>query len=157
MHLKVMEQLAQVPKRIGIPPLADAGFKEALAVGAVGAASSSGLTPLPLGQNNFDFGNDGDDKMVVSNPLASNGLSDQYYLSLLSGVINGDSFTSTPGSSGGSDLISSFGSAGQVMFDSSMSGVVADLSAGVGGLKRAMEGSFDDPRNPKRSRFEVLE
>ena len=34
MHLKVIQQMAQMPRSVGIPPFSDSSFEQALAVGA---------------------------------------------------------------------------------------------------------------------------
>jgi hypothetical protein len=48
MHLKVIQQMAQMPRSVGIPPFSDSSFEQALAVGASNnslmAAGGSGET-----------------------------------------------------------------------------------------------------------------
>lgn len=76
MHLKVIQQMSKVPRPpVGVPPLSDGGFNEALAVGA--AASSSSSIP------SYD-----DDGRV--NPLAGMGLSDERYQAILKDLVSNE-------------------------------------------------------------------
>ena len=74
MHLKVIQQMSKFPRTVGIPPLSDAGFDEALTV-------QPSANPLPP-QN-------GDDDGKI-NPLAGMGLTDEQYAMILQGLVSGD-------------------------------------------------------------------
>jgi len=149
MHLKVIQQMAKVPRSIGIPPLNDGGFDQALAVTAQQHQHNLNLT-LGLGGGHLHSGNIGngneDESDIndgVINPLAGMGLSDEQYAMILQNLVAGGS-----GVSVGPD-----GS----LIDASGLGLG---SMGLGGLmeshKRALEEGLDE-RESKRSRFEVLE
>ncbi|KII88312.1 hypothetical protein PLICRDRAFT_29883 [Plicaturopsis crispa FD-325 SS-3] len=74
MHLKVVQQMAKtVPRSVGVPPLSDAAFEQAL---TLQAASNPAL---------------GDDDGRI-NPLAGMGLTDEQYAMILQGLVNGESF-----------------------------------------------------------------
>lgn len=75
MHLKVMQRMAQIPLSVGIPPLSDSRFEEALAVGA------SSSPPMAAGRRN---------------PLASMGLTDEQYLMILQRLIGEESLDIYP-------------------------------------------------------------
>jgi osomolarity two-component system response regulator SKN7 len=75
MHLKVIQQMAQVPRSVGIPPLSDSAFEQALAVGA----SNNSL--MAAG------GSDETDGRI--NPLAGMGLTDEQYALILQNLVNG--------------------------------------------------------------------
>jgi len=150
MHLKVIQQMSRIPRSVGVPPLSDANFEQALTTnanclmvqqGQTPSASSSSLqsssnpsaslvanAPSPF---NFSFGfNDPDDGRI--NPLAGMGLTDEQYNMILQNIVNGDGFM----------------------------GVMEGVSAGdmVGaGEKRSLEDPSEDGRDGKRSRFEVVE
>jgi osomolarity two-component system, response regulator SKN7 len=136
MHLKVIQEMAKVPRGPGIPPLNDAGFNEALIVGSSNAAannsgnnpasSSAAVTtqsPLPL------LPMSDDDPRI--NPLAGLGLSDELYAQILQTIVGGDTFSG---------------------FDDGVSG----SGSGEGG-KRSLDDPESDPRDEKRSRFQVVE
>ncbi|KAI5122201.1 hypothetical protein M0805_002690 [Coniferiporia weirii] len=72
-HLKTIQQLARVPRSVGIPPLSDSQFDQALMVTAANP-------PAP------------DDDGGKINPLAGMGLSDEEYATILQGIVNGESF-----------------------------------------------------------------
>ncbi|KAF8552445.1 hypothetical protein OG21DRAFT_1416126 [Imleria badia] len=74
MHLKVIQQMSKVSKPVGVPPLSDGGFDEAL---AVGAAASSSTMP------SYD-----DDGRI--NPLAGMGLSDERYQAILKDLVSNE-------------------------------------------------------------------
>ena len=122
-HLKVIQTLSRVPRSVGVPPLSDPSFDNALAVQASAAQQQGGA--LPLG---FSLGA-GDEEEGKINPLAGMGLTDEQYTLILSNLVNGESFQ-------GIDV------------------------AAVHGLGESSKRSLDDPhdgREPKRSRFEVIE
>jgi len=119
MHLKVIQEMAKVPRGPGIPPLNDSAFNEALVVGSNNSANTQSPLPLPPMSD--------DDARI--NPLAGLGLSDEQYAQILQTIVNGDTFSG-----------------------------LDDGSAGAGGLaKRALEDPDRNPREEKRSRFQVVE
>jgi len=161
MHLKVIQQLSRVPRSVGVPPLSDANFEQALTTsannllmmqqqqqGSSGSssnaiASGSGTSqsngtlnaPSPF---NFQFMTDSSDDDGRINPLAGMGLSDEQYSALLQNLVNGDGFLgmmntmNSPTPSGSSSTV-------------------------VGGSEKRPLEDPDDDREGKRSRFEVLE
>ena len=86
MHLKVIQTMARVPRSVGIPPLSDSSFDQAL---QVSAANMQG-TFSPGGNFNFSLGADPEDGRI--NPLAGMGLSDEQYTMILQNLVNGESF-----------------------------------------------------------------
>ncbi|KAI0351559.1 hypothetical protein OH77DRAFT_1410970 [Trametes cingulata] len=84
-HLKVIQTLSRVPRSVGVPPLSDPSFDNALAVQANAAAAAGSL---PLG---FSLGGDDDDGKI--NPLAGMGLTDEQYTLILQNLVNGESFS----------------------------------------------------------------
>ncbi|KAL5529526.1 hypothetical protein ACEPAG_5511 [Sanghuangporus baumii] len=72
-HLKTIQQLSKVPRSVGIPPLSDGQFEQALTVSAANP-------PAP------------DDEGGKINPLAGMGLSDEEYAQILQGIVNGETF-----------------------------------------------------------------
>ncbi|TDL24878.1 hypothetical protein BD410DRAFT_785604 [Rickenella mellea] len=79
-HLKVIQQMSKVPRSVGIPPLSDSSFDQALMVTAA---------------------NPPQDEEGKINPLAGMGLSDETYAAILQNIVNGESF---PGFNGGVGL-----------------------------------------------------
>ncbi|KAF8121711.1 HSF-type DNA-binding-domain-containing protein [Boletus edulis] len=75
MHLKVIQQMSKLPKAVGVPPLSDAGFNEALAVGTTDSSSST--------MQSYD-----DDGHI--NPLAAMGLSDERYQAILKDLVSNE-------------------------------------------------------------------
>ncbi|KAJ3508570.1 hypothetical protein NLJ89_g5681 [Agrocybe chaxingu] len=164
MHLKVIQQLSKVPRSIGVPPLSDANFEQALTTSANAymqqQGQSSNLIEGPSGSSssdpnaggvvsapspfNFNFG-DGDDDGRI-NPLAGMGLTDEQYNMILQNIVNGDGFMGIP------DDIASGG-------NPSGSGLVeVPVGVGVGGSeKRPLDDPSEDGRDGKRGRFEVIE
>ncbi|THV04610.1 hypothetical protein K435DRAFT_826829 [Dendrothele bispora CBS 962.96] len=158
MHLKVIQQMSRVPRSVGIPPLSDAGFEQAITSRAAAlitindngssSSSSSSLTPfnssgLSLGgpSNNDDM-EDGNVGRI--NPLAGMGLTDEQYSMILAGIVNGETFA------GSMSMGMGFGGGGDQRG--------YDTSGGIGiGGKRGLDDSEDDERDSKRSRFEVIE
>jgi osomolarity two-component system, response regulator SKN7 len=74
MHLKVIQQMSRVPRSVGIPPLSDGPFEQALTVQA--------FNPPPMQME--------DDGRI--NPLAGMGLTDEQYSLILQNLVNGQSF-----------------------------------------------------------------
>lgn len=72
MHLKVIQTMSKVPRSVGIPPLSDAGFDQALQM-----------------QMQMPGGGEDDGKI---NPLAGMGLTDDQYTMILQNLVNGESF-----------------------------------------------------------------
>ncbi|KZS89929.1 hypothetical protein SISNIDRAFT_416127 [Sistotremastrum niveocremeum HHB9708] len=139
MHLKVIQQMAKVPRSIGIPPLSDTGFEQAIQVTA--AQHQQQHLGIVLGDPTMRLNgeDDGDGGDGVINPLAGMGLSDEQYQMILQNLVN----------NGGVGVDGA-------MIDSGGLG----LGLGLGGLmeshKRGLDDDSDD-REGKRSRFEVLE
>ncbi|KAJ3865493.1 HSF-type DNA-binding-domain-containing protein [Lentinula novae-zelandiae] len=161
MHLKVIQQMSRVPRSLGIPPLSDSGFEEAITSQAAlltrqnvnmastsnsnelsnsnGALSLPSTTDMQSSSSSYSFtpltmGAD-DDDMNRLNPLAGMGLSDDQYNAILNGIVNGESFS-------GSMDMGGYGN------DSPLTRVDSQ--------KRRLDDQ-DDGRDGKRSRFEVIE
>ncbi|KAJ2999808.1 hypothetical protein NUW54_g6880 [Trametes sanguinea] len=92
-HLKVIQTLSRVPRSVGVPPLSDPSFDDALAVQASAAQQAAANGALPLG---FSLGGDDDDGKI--NPLAGMGLTDEQYTLILQNLVNNESFTGVGGS-----------------------------------------------------------
>lgn len=132
MHLKVIQQMSKVQRPVvGVPPLSDGSFDEALAVGAaVSSSSSSSSTTM----QSYD-----DDGRI--NPLAGMGLSDERYQAILKDLVTNE------------NLMGVGVSEGFTAFE----GMGMDLGVGVGvGEKRVLDDE-GDVRDGKRGRFEVLD
>lgn len=102
MHLKVIQQMTRsgVPRSIGIPPLSDPSFVDALntqATSLIPSSSSGGGLNIGI-TTPMDF----DDGRV--NPLAGMGLSDDQYNIILSNIVNGESFATALEASGSSGI-----------------------------------------------------
>lgn len=150
MHLKVIQQMSKVSRSIGVPPLSDASFSEALAVGASQlqlhssntssssnqAASSSSMSPRS-GISGYD-----DDGRI--NPLAGMGLSDERYAAILRDIVTQESFSGVGVPEGYSFLAGALGP-----------GMNGDMG-GLGGEKRGLDDQGDG-REGKRGRFEIIE
>ncbi|KAJ4486740.1 hypothetical protein C8J55DRAFT_23813 [Lentinula edodes] len=161
MHLKVIQQMSRVPRSLGIPPLSDSGFEEAITSQAAlltrqninmaststsnelsnsnGALSLASSTDMQPSSSSYSFtplnmGAD-DDDVDRLNPLAGMGLSDDQYNAILNGIVNGGSFS-------GSMDMGGYGN------DSPLTRVDSQ--------KRRLDDQ-DDGRDGKRSRFEVIE
>lgn len=158
-HLKVIQQMAQIPRSVGLPPLSDSAFEQVLAAHAAaltnslplspsnnasssspsGPLSLSGLSPGPSGESQSHFMGLGlglDDSRA--NPLASMGLSDDMYQAMIHNLINTGQF-----------MDAGMGSPNM--------GSHSNLDAGNGNLKRPLDDGADSNPSGKRSRFEVLE
>lgn len=143
MHLKVIQQMSKVPRSLGVPPLSDPSFSEALAVGASqlqrhasssnpgSSSNSSSLHPMLGAMSGYD-----DDGRI--NPLAGMGLSDERYAAILRDIVTQESFSGVGVPEG-----FSFGLAGA-------------LGPGMGGEKRGLDDE-GDAREGKRGRFEIIE
>lgn len=81
MHLKVIQTMQRIPRSVGIPPLSDPNFDQALSIQAanMAAGGSSGMFAL------------GEDEGKI-NPLAGMGLSDEQYTMILQNMVTNDSF-----------------------------------------------------------------
>ncbi|KAF9220104.1 hypothetical protein BS17DRAFT_715565 [Gyrodon lividus] len=130
MHLKVIQQMSKVPRSVGVPPLSDSAFNEALAVGAASSSMSSAM-------QSYD-----DDGRI--NPLAGLGLSDERYQTILKDLVSGENFMGVGVPEG-----FAFGMNGGL-------GLVG-VGVGVGGEKRGLDDEGEVIREGKRGRFEVLE
>ncbi|KAI0326001.1 hypothetical protein GY45DRAFT_1259832 [Cubamyces sp. BRFM 1775] len=126
-HLKVIQTLSRVPRSVGVPPLSDPSFDNALAVQASAAAAG-----LPLG---FSLGGDDDDGKI--NPLAGMGLTDEQYTLILQNLVNGETFSGVSSLEGANGVGVGVGGAGE-------------------SSKRPLDDSSDG-REAKRSRFEIIE
>ncbi|KAJ7591602.1 HSF-type DNA-binding-domain-containing protein [Mycena floridula] len=129
MHLKVIRQLSRIPRSVGIPPLSDPSFEDAInSQASLLNNNNSGLTLSP-GPSSAIVGISSpmsyDDGRI--NPLAGMGLSDDQYNIILQNMVSGEGFIG----------MESLGSPGS-------------------GDKRSLEDLTDD-RDSKRSRFELLE
>ena len=134
MHLKVIQTMQKIPRSIGIPPLSDSGFDQALAMqatalaaagaGAAGPSSGAGFA-LPLG---------GDDGKI--NPLAGMGLTDEQYALILHNMVAGEGFMG-------------MGAMGM--------GIPLGMGVALDGGKRGLDDPEDTGRDGKRGRFEVIE
>lgn len=120
--------MAKVPRSVGIPPLSDSSFENALTSQA--ALMNNNSLQMQGGNGTPGLGFGDDDGRI--NPLAGMGLSDEQYAMILQNLVNGESF---PGVAG----------MGMGMGEGSSSGE-----------KRSLEDSSDG-RDGKRSRFEVVE
>ncbi|KAI9065063.1 hypothetical protein FKP32DRAFT_1602611 [Trametes sanguinea] len=134
-HLKVIQTLSRVPRSVGVPPLSDPSFDDALAVQASAAQQAAANGALPLG---FSLGGDDDDGKI--NPLAGMGLTDEQYTLILQNLVNNESFTGVGGS------LESIGGMGGL-----------GLGGGAGESSKRPLDDASDGRDAKRSRFEVIE
>lgn len=128
-HLKTIQQLSKVPRSVGIPPLSDRQFDQALMVTAA--------NPPVVDE-------DGVGKI---NPLAGMGLSDEEYANILQGIVNGENFQ---GLNTNFNLVG-MGSAGVAV------GMTSVQTLGNTMEKRRMEMDMEEERDGKRGRFEVIE
>ncbi|KAJ3997345.1 hypothetical protein F5050DRAFT_1569628 [Lentinula boryana] len=145
MHLKVIQQMSRVPRSLGIPPLSDSGFEEAITSQAAlltrqnaGASSTSNTNELSGSNGALSLSssiNVDDDDMGRINPLAGMGLSDEQYNAILTGIVNGETFS---------------GSIDMGGYSNEIGGLRTDTQ------KRRLDDQ-EDGREGKRSRFEVLE
>ncbi|KAI0344926.1 hypothetical protein BDW22DRAFT_1325847 [Trametopsis cervina] len=85
MHLKVIQTMAKIPRSVGIPPLSDSGFDQALAIQAANMNAGPSV--------GFSLGDD-DGKINV---LAGMGLSDEQYTMILQNMVTNESFMSGMG------------------------------------------------------------
>ena len=132
MHLKVIQTMQKIPRSIGIPPLSDSGFDQALAVQAAALASSGASSSVAGPSSGFNVPLGDDDGKI--NPLAGMGLTDEQYNMILQNMVNGESFMGIPGMGMGM----------------AMMGMAMDSG------KRGLEDP-EDGRDGKKGRFEVIE
>jgi len=85
MHLKVIQQMSRVPRSVGIPPLSDSSFEQALTSQAALVGANDAVMQMQGGGGGF-----GDDGRI--NPLAGMGLTDEQYNMILQNIVNGESF-----------------------------------------------------------------
>ncbi|KAJ4490455.1 response regulator receiver protein [Lentinula aciculospora] len=130
MHLKVIQQMSRVPRSLGIPPLSDSSFEEAI-------TSQAALLNMQSSSYSFNPMRTDDDDMGRLNPLAGMGLSDEQYNAILTGIVNGETFS-------GSMDMGGYGN------ETPLGGIRMDAQ------KRRLDDQ-DDGRAGKRSRFEVIE
>lgn len=83
--------MSKIPRSLGIPPLSDAAFDQALVAQANGMIGSSS-NPQAM----FALSLPEDDGKI--NPLAGMGLSDEQYTMILQNIVNGESFMGIGGS-----------------------------------------------------------
>ena len=133
MHLKVIQTMQKIPRSIGIPPLSDSGFDQALALQAnalaAAQAASGSAGPSTGAGGGFSLSLGDDDGKI--NPLAGMGLTDEQYTLILQNLFNNESFVGV----GEQDPTG---------------------GAGPSVVKRALDDAVDG-RDPKRSRFEIVE
>lgn len=140
MHLKAIQQMAKVPRSIGVPPLSDSAFEQAL---TVQAQASSNLAALGITGGLRPGTPGGSDDEGKLNPLAGMGLTDEQYTMILQNLVNGESFMGIAGLSPG-DL--NGGPAG----NSPPSVSVPSTS------KRPLDEAQDRNGSRKRGRFEMV-
>lgn len=132
MHLKAIQQQqlnGKIPRSIGIPPMSDPSFENAMTIQAQAHAASAELAQ-PLGMAIDDDGK--------INPFAGMGLTDEQYNNILQRIVGGESFTE----------VTTGGVSGSVI---GMTGVSIMGKRGLGEVVETV-----DDRN-KRGRFEVVE
>lgn len=137
MHLKVIQTMQKIPRSIGIPPLSDSAFDQALALQAnaalaSSASSSAGAGPSSGAGFNLNLSLGDDDGKI--NPLAGMGLTDEQYTMILHNMVAGEGF----GGLGG------------------LGGMAMGMGLGMGLEKRGLDDA-EDGRDGKRGRFEVIE
>ncbi|RPD56428.1 hypothetical protein L227DRAFT_508493 [Lentinus tigrinus ALCF2SS1-6] len=98
-HLKVIQTLSKIPRSVGVPPLSDPNFDNAL---AMQAAAQQGAGGLPLG---FSLGGGDDDDGGKINPLAGMGLTDEQYTMILQNLVNGESFSGVSSLEGATGVV----------------------------------------------------
>jgi len=140
-HLKVADAIRNhVPRGVGIPPLNDENFNQAL---MVASQSYNGHAPAIATQPNGENTEQDEGK---TNPFAGMGLSDEHYAMILQNFVNGGG----PEAPGSEDP--NAGSAAPVpIFGFGISSQPISL-----GEKRPLEDAMDREGN-KRSRFQVIE
>lgn len=141
--------MQKIPRSIGIPPLSDSGFDQALTLQAHAlAASSAGAGPSSGGQA-FNL-NLGDDEGKI-NPLAGMGLTDEQYTMILSNMVNGEENFMGIGPVGVGVGVGGMGGMAAMGMGIPIMGVSID------GSKRGLDDPEDTGRDGKRGRFEVIE
>jgi osomolarity two-component system response regulator SKN7 len=128
MHLKAIQQMARIPRSIGVPPLSDSAFEQALTV----QAQASNLMAANGGDRQGTPGGSDDEGKI--NPLAGMGLTDEQYSMILQNLVNGEPFMGISGLN------------------------PADLTgASSSSSKRPLDDGQDQERSGKRGRFEIVE
>ena len=128
-HLKVIQTLSKIPRSVGVPPLSDPNFDNALAV----QASQQQQGGLPRG---FSLGGGDDDDGGKINPLAGMGLTDEQYTMILHNMVSGESFMG-------------MGAMGM--------GLPLGMGVALDGGKRGLDDPEGTGRDGKRGWFEVIE
>ena len=82
MHLKVIQTMQKIPRSVGVPPLSDASFDQALSIQTSNALATAAQASTSSGV--FSLG-DEDGKI---NPLAGMGLTDEQYSMILQNLVN---------------------------------------------------------------------
>jgi osomolarity two-component system response regulator SKN7 len=140
-HLKVADAIRNhVPRGVGIPPLNDENFNQAL---MVASQSYNGHGPTLAVQPN---GENAEQEEGKGNPFAGMGLSDEHYAMILQNFVNNGGTDGT----GSGDPISSSGHPIPI-FGFGISSQPLSL-----GEKRPLDDPQDREDN-KRSRFQVIE
>jgi osomolarity two-component system response regulator SKN7 len=147
MHLKAIHEMSRIPRSVGIPPLSDSSFVQALTTQAAlaTAASSSGsnsssVVPFTSGSPFGYADDDGEEEEEgCINPLAGMGLTDEQYNAILQNIVKGE------GIMGGMGV--------------SVEGMGGEMGGGGGGgrEKRPLEDGLGEGREGKRTRFETVE
>lgn len=131
MHLKAIQQQqlnSKIARSIGIPPMSDPSFENAMTIQAQAQASTDLNQALGMSMD--------DDGKI--NPFAGMGLTDEQYNHILQRIVGGESFSE----------VTAGGVSGTVI---GMSGASVMGKRGLGEVVEAV-----DDRN-KRGRFEVVE
>ncbi|KAH7889124.1 SKN7, two-component response regulator [Phlebopus sp. FC_14] len=144
MHLKVIQQMSKIPRSIGVPPLSDSAFTEALMVGAANSASSA--LSAPNANASASTSAPASDTLIPSydddgriNPLAGMGLSDERYHAILRDLVNGENLM------------------GVGVPDGFAFGAMMAAGGGAGDGVGAGGDDGDGMREGKRARFEMLD
>jgi osomolarity two-component system response regulator SKN7 len=133
MHLKAIQQMARAPRSIGVPPLSDSTFEQALTVQVSNNLATLNGNSGP--RVNTPGGTDDEGKI---NPLAGMGLTDDQYSAILQNLVNGESFMDVTG------------------LDPADPGPDARPGSSKRPLEQAAIGQGDG-RAVKRGRFEIME
>ncbi|KAI0784340.1 HSF-type DNA-binding-domain-containing protein [Abortiporus biennis] len=171
MHLKVIQTMSRIPRSVGIPPLSDPQFDQALISSVVAASSSSASSSSLTGTSasspetpatSSSSGNQNSMQLPLSlreddgriNPLAGMGLSDEQYVMILGNIMNSESFMGM-GNNGeyNGDMMGGMSGMSPTMGMGNIAGL-----AGLSGdsSKRPLDDPVDT-RDGKRGRFEVIE
>ena len=152
MHLKVISQMARIQSGVGIPPLSDANFEQAVASGANAQRQTVVAGSSNLGQtypvNFFPPATQEDDGRI--NPLAGMGLTDEQYGMILQNILSGEGLMS--------GMEEGYPGGGMPANGGQQPGMMnSGMSIGIAlGEKRPLDDG-EDRGGLKRSRFEVIE